>query len=265
MNARAAKINHLLRVLNSANQRTRHALSHEDELRGVDRHRRHLQAEHTQSSALIEHFRVRLAVVTRGDGVEDEVQRIGGGGDGGFGVHRDEMFRAERFRLGFLRVRSRDGRDLGAEGRGDFDAHHTQAPHTRDADARAGLDAESLHWIVQSDSSAQERRRLVERRIIWNLNGEAFVHHHLRGVTTNRLSSVRSRATVRGSGAVRHRHPVVAILFLVGEATFTVQARIDHEPDADLIAHLEFSHVFPHLVDDARQFVSRNEGIRRRA
>lgn len=232
----SAKVQHLLRLGDAANERTDDRLATADE-REVAERRRWWSANDAHHAANVEQIEIRRLIILGRDRVENKVERVGGRFHG-VGVGRgDEGVRAELRRVGLLGERRADHSDVRAERATKLHAHMAETAETDDRHARAWLHVVSEDRRERRNAGAQQRcdasEILVQRRR--NSENKVLVDDHRLAV-----AAVVDRAVL----VLRVVRPLVCLaeLLLVVATLATRATRVNHAADANDVADLELVH-----------------------
>ena len=121
------------------------------------------------------------------------------------------------------------------------------------------------HTALTRYTGTHDRPSALEWVALGNLYPEPLVDHHTVRVPAQRpaLRGPHARPAVFVRRSIRVREPALrgAFLLLAAGAVATGQARVHEAADADVITRLELGHGGADSLDDARQFVARDDRV----
>mmetsp|Transcript_61967 Transcript_61967/g.170268 ORF Transcript_61967/g.170268 Transcript_61967/m.170268 type:complete len:382 (+) Transcript_61967:320-1465(+) len=259
-----AKVEHLLRLADAADERAGEHLARRHERERLHRDVLGRQPHTDLLAVLLEQVHVRAHVKVGGDAVEDHVERARRRGHLLRVAHRDVLVRAQRVeRLGPLGLGARQHRHLDAHRLANLDGHRAETAQPGDAELHPRPQTVVHHGRVHGDPGAQQRRRTGQREPVGH-----FEHVVLVDNDALRVAAVRGRAAVvvtllamlvLQAAVVGADHAAAdAVLLLALLALLTLTARIDHAADADAVAHGERLHLGADSHHKPRDLVTRH-------
>mmetsp|Transcript_9534 Transcript_9534/g.21902 ORF Transcript_9534/g.21902 Transcript_9534/m.21902 type:complete len:223 (+) Transcript_9534:253-921(+) len=171
-----AEIDHVLRLLDAADQRAGQLEATANESKGAPGHSAlgHT-TDHDHGALVPEEVEVHVHVVVKGDAVVDVVQRFGSSAHCLL-VRRDHnVRRAHRLgHLDLLRVAGEDGH-VQAHRLADLDRHMPEAAQTDHAEVLAGLHPVLHERFVASNTGTQQRRSRGDVHFVGHVENEVLI------------------------------------------------------------------------------------------
>ena len=230
-----AKIQHFLRFANAAIRAGQAATTHQQIERGNWK-RLVRRSDEDQRAIALQQREIRVQVVVRGDGIQDEVEAAQMLLHFCFVFGDDDFIGAQSARI--LRFVGRSGEEDGVRAKrvGELQAHVAQSTETNNANLLALANLPVAQRRVGGDAGAKKRRRTGGIQIFGHAQDVGFIDDD-----AVRISTVRDAAEELVLTVVSKGHALFAILLQAGAATFAFAAGIDHAADGGHVAFLEFS------------------------
>ncbi|PAV70940.1 hypothetical protein WR25_02188 [Diploscapter pachys] len=256
-----AEVEHLLRLLDPADQRARQRAAAEDEV--ADRGRRvrlRGHADEAHRAVALQLDEQCVEVVRGGYRVQNKVERALVRGHL-VGVFRDDqILGAEALGVVTLVRRGREDIDLRAHRRGDLDAHVAEAAETDDADLLAGAHLPVMQRRIGGDAGAEQRRHGGKVLFVMaDVENEILGHDDMVGIAAEGVAAHHLVRAVIGADEARR----LAILLLAVVARGAMAAAVDHAADAGDVADLELRHVAADRGDATDDLVAGDAGVER--
>ena len=253
-----AKIQHVLRFLNAADQRPGQPPPLHDEVEHSWRRMRAGRcADQCHGAIEFQQHQKGVQIVRRRHGVEDEIEAAGMRG------HFVRVFGHHNFlgpqpqRVVALAGRCGEQHHVRAHRGGNFHAHVAKAAQTHDADLVARADIPLAQGRIGRDAGTQQRRHGSQLgRIMRDTQHERFAHHDVAGVATVRVGPGALLRTVVSAGEA-----VLAVLFKALRAGLAMLTAVDHAADTNQVADAKLRDLGAdggHAADD---FVAWNRRI----
>src|SRR6266702_14441 len=251
----AAEVQHLLRLRNAANHRTREVLaSHNRE--GVNRERLLRNSHGAKGSIPLQQGKIRIDIVLRRDAIQDAVERAGMLARPAIFLRKDHLISPEFLRVLNLRSRGRELNRVRSKGMRELQPHMSEPTQSDDPNllARPGLPV--LQRRVSRNARAEQWRSSRQVQILRYGEGEILIENDVLPISAKGQVPILALRVI----GVDNRLPI-AVLLLSRLARGAGSTRVHHAADRVQITRLEVLDLGANRTNGAHNLMPRNHRI----